>query len=394
MIDMDTERTDRVKKEMEKRNLDVLVCRLPENVLFLSGHWPLCGLSFLVFPREGKPTCIIPHCDEKEARDELWEADCISFPFGILDAGDAYKDIAKYLKIVTKGKNWKRIGYEGSFEFVAPPWNIAEPAIPAGITHNLLKEVFGEKNLIDATDLLNSQRLCKTSSETEKFRRVNEIAGFGLKAFYEKVALGISGVELVADIEREIMTQGTSYRGARRVRGFAQVSTGASETVIGFRPSEISTTRKLIEGDLALLELAVVADGFWCDRTRVRAAGKPTQKQVAIFEIVKSAQEAAIAKVQPGVTAGDVDEAARSIVREAGFEKEFLHVTGHGLGFRYHEPLPLICPGSDFVLWTGMLHTVEPGIYLPEMGGIRLEDNVVVTQTGQEVLGPFDKTLC
>lgn len=391
---MDTERISRVKKAMEKENLDALVCRLPENVVFLSGHWPLCGFSFLVFPRERKPICIVPHSDEQEAKDELWEADCISFLFGILDAGNPYEDIAQSLKAVIKGKKWKRIGYEVNFESIAPPWNVAEPAIPAGITYNLLKEVFGEENLVDVTDLLNLQKLCKTPYEIKKIRTVNEIATFGLKTFHEKVRPGLSGVELVAEVEHAIMTQGTGYKGARRVRAFAQVSTGASETVVGFRPSVISTTRKLIEGDLALLELAVVADGFWCDRTRVRAAGKPAKKQAAIFEIVKSAQEAAIKKGQPGVTAGEVDEAARSIVRKAGYEKEFLHVTGHGLGFRYHEPFPLLTPGSDFVLRAGMLYTVEPGIYSPETGGIRLEDNVIVTETGHEVFGPFKKSLC
>ena len=391
---MDTERIIRIKDQMQKENLDVLICRLPENVVFLSGYWPLCGFSFLIFPREGEPTCIVPHCEKKEAKDELWNADCIPFLFGVLDAGNPYEDIAKFLKTVKNGKSWKRIGYEGNFESVAPPWNAAEPAIPAKATCNLLRCVFGEKNLVDATDLLNSQRLYKTTCEIEKFRRVNEISRFGLKMFYEKVASGISGVELVAQVEYAIMTQGTGYKGAKRVRAFAQVSTGASETAIGFRPMVISTTRKLAEGDLALLELAIVVDGFWCDRTRVRAAGKPTQKQTEIFEIVKSAQEAAIAKIKSGVSAGEVDEAARSIIRDAGFEKEFLHVTGHGLGFRYHESLPLICPGSNFVLQAGMLHTVEPGIYLPEMGGIRLEDNVVVTANGREILGTFDKELC
>jgi Xaa-Pro aminopeptidase len=155
----------------------------------------------------------------------------------------------------------------------------------------------------------------------------------------------------------------------------------------------ITTTRRLQDGDLALLELAVVADGFWSDRTRVRVAGSATDMQRQVFAAVKQAQEAATAAIRTGVKAGEVDEAARAIIRAAGYDKEFLHVTGHGLGLRYHEPFPLICPGSDEVLEQGMLHTVEPGVYFPEMGGIRIEDNVLVTDSGAEVLGPCGKSL-
>ena len=391
---MDIDRVNIVKDHMQAGNIDLLVCRLPENIKCLSGHGPLLGWSFLLFPLDGKPVCIVPHCDEDEARAELWDADCIPFLFAVLDANNPYETIAGEINKFISGRNFKRVGYEGDFECVAPPWNAAESAIPAASTRNLLEGIFGAEKLIDVTDLLNSQRRCKTSDEIEKLRIVNEIATFGLKAFYEKVTPGISGVQLAAEVEYAIMKEGTGYKDARRVRAFAQVSTGASETVVGFRPMIVSTNRKLENGDLALLELGVVADGFWSDRTRVRVAGNPTEEQKNIFNIVKSSQAAAIAKVQPGITAGEIDETARAIIRNAGYDKEFLHVTGHGVGFRYHEAVPLICPGSELVLQTGMIHTVEPGIYLAGTGGVRLEDNLHVTKTSQEVLGPFENELC
>jgi Xaa-Pro dipeptidase len=215
-----------------------------------------------------------------------------------------------------------------------------------------------------------------------------------MEAFHGKVAPGVTGVELVAHVEYAVMTKGTGQDNTRRVRAFAQVATGPAETSLGFRPMEIATTRKMVEEDLALLELAVVADGFWCDRTRVAVAGAPTDQQREVFEAVVRAQEAAIAAVRSGVRAGEVDEAARALIREAGYDEGFFHVTGHGLGFRYHEPAPLIAPGSEEILETGMCHTVEPGVYLPAIGGIRVEDNVVVTENGAEVLGPFRKELC
>jgi Xaa-Pro dipeptidase len=391
---MDIERLQVSRKALEDAGLDALVCRLPEHVVMLSGHWPLIGWSFLLFPRDGKPLLVAPHCDEREAAGELWEADRVTFRFGVLGAGDPYAEIARALRSAARGRGWRRLGFEGDFESVAPPWNAAEPAIPAAATRRLLEEVFGAAALVDATGLLHGLRACKTPREQAALRRVNEISRFGLEAFRQRVAPGVSGVELVAAVEQAIMVQGTGYQGARRVRAFAQVATGAAETAVGYRPMVISTSRPLESGDLALLELAVVADGFWCDRTRVRAAGRPTPAQQAAFAAVLAAQQAAIAAVKPGVAAGAVDQAARRVIHQAGYtDAEFLHVTGHGLGFRYHEPSPLLCPGGETLLREGMTHTVEPGLYRADWGGARIEDNILVTPAGAEVMGAFEAAL-
>jgi Xaa-Pro dipeptidase len=391
---MDKDRIARVREAMAEAELDALVCRLPENVLLLSGYWPLSGWSFLLLPRDETAVCVAPHCEEREAKEELWEARCVTYRFGVLNAPNPYDAVAGLLDKAVRGEPYGRVGIEGTFENVAPPWNVAEPAIPAGFTRGLLESVFGCEALVDATDLLHGLRARKTPAEQDKLRRTNTIAQLGMEAFHDEVKPGVSGVELVAHVEHAVMTKGTVQADARRVRAFAQVATGAAETSMGYRPMEIATTRKMAEGDLALLELAVVADGFWCDRTRVAVAGTPADQQREVFEAVVRAQEAAIAAVRSGVRAGEVDEAARSVIREAGYDEGFFHVTGHGLGFRYHEPAPLIAPVSEEVLETGMCHTVEPGVYLPEIGGIRVEDNVVVTENGAEVLGPFRKELC
>ena len=152
---------------------------------------------------------------------------------------------------------------------------------------------------------------------------------------------------------------------------------------------EITTARKRCSGDPALLELGVVADGYWSDRTRAKVAGKPNNHQEMPFHLVIQAQEAAIKAIKPGVLSEDVDETARSVLRDAGYAGEYLHVTGHGVGFRHHEPIPLIAPNGKIQLEAGMVHSVEPGIYSPEWGGVRFEDDVVVTVSGSEVLGPL-----
>ena len=373
---------------MAEAGLDALVCRLPENVLLLSGYWPLIGMSFLVFPAEATPLVVMPRSEESEAKAELWDAERATYLYGVLGAGDPLDAVARALHERLGGSGARRVGVEGRFESVAPPWNAAEPAVPASATRAMLESVLGADRLVDATDLLNGLRARKTPMEQERLRTANEIAAMGLRAFLEVADVGSRGVDLVALVESTVMTHGVGHRGARRVRAFAQVSTGAAETSLAYRPMVISTSRAMQDGDLAVLELAVVADGFWADRTRTRVAGNPTERQRGAFAAVRAAQHAAISRIQPGVTAGEVDEAARAVIRAAGYDREFLHVTGHGTGFRYHEPVPFICPGGQTVLEEGMVHSVEPGIYLPEMGGIRLEEDVLVTHQGAEILGP------
>jgi Xaa-Pro dipeptidase len=390
---MNAERIDRMRRTMEELRFDALVCRLPENVLLLSGYWPLCGWVFYVLPREGRPLCVLPGSEEREAADELWDAECKLYTYGTIDSADQYENIENLLREHVRGRNWRRVGFEGDFENIAPAWNAAEQFVPAGQTRRLLNRVFGEEIMADATDLIQDQRTCKTAYEIEKLRVVNEISCLALQAFYDTVAPGRRGVELAAAVESAAMVQGTGYGGARRVRAFTQIACGPEETVLAFRPMEITTSRRLEKSDLALLELAVVADGYWSDRTRAAVAGTPTGLQKEVLAVVREAQERAIGLVKPGIRAADVDEAARSIIRKAGHEKRFMHITGHGVGFGYHESVPRIAPGSVDVLEEGMVHSVEPGVYFTEMGGLRIEDDVLVTMKGYEVLAPFRRDL-
>lgn len=395
---MDAERHGRVRAAMADAGLDALVCRLPENVLFLTGYWPLTGISWVLFPRDGAPSCIVPDCEEAEARDAMADAAAglvtmRTYAYGTLAAGDARAAVVVALRDAARGRRLRRVGFEGSFDTVAPPGNAGEPVTASRFTEGVVERLSGRGALRDATEVLAALRVRKTPAEADRVRRANEIARFGLQAFREAVAPGRTGLELAAAVETAVVLKGTGHRGARRVRAFAQVATGAGETSGGWRPMEISTRRALAPGDLALLELGVVADGYWSDRTRVRAAGEPQPRHRDILAHVRSAQEAAIAAVRPGAAASAVDAAARSVLESAGLGKEFLHITGHGTGFRYHEPGSFLAPGSPTRLEEGMIFSVEPGVYSPGFGGLRLEDDVLVTSDGAEVLGPFAKEL-
>lgn len=387
------ERLDRMRRAMEAERIDALAVRLPENVLLLSGFWPMLGASVLVFPREGRPVCAIPHCYESEAGSSLWEAQASYYRYGVLDAPDQGFAIRDILSAAAHGKGWKRVGYEADFEVVAPPWNSGEAQVPAARTREIYRAAFDGCELVDVSSLLQVERRRKTAYEIAKIRIASEISSMGLEAFEGLVDRGISGVELAAAVEREIMVRGTGYQGAVRVRAYAQLAVGPEESALGYRPNEVSTRRRLERGDVALLELGVVADGYWADRTRVRVCGEPTLEQSKVFDTVRRAQEAAAAAIRPGISGAEVDEIARAIIRDAGYAGFFPHITGHGLGFAYHESLPRLAPGEAGPLEEGMVTSVEPGVYFKPCGGFRIEDDVLVTGTGSETLGSFRKSL-
>jgi Xaa-Pro dipeptidase len=379
-----------MRKAMEAQNLDALVLRLPENVLLLSGHWPMIGMAYLFFPLEGKATCILPACYRSEAEASLEDCAARFLPYGGKN-DPPYVPAVKAVVEQLAGSGVKRIGYEGNFEVAAPSWNAAEGMVPAADTFAMLREAFANKDLLDVSALLKKERLRKTAYEIERMAIASEISCFGMGAFQEAVEVGVSGVELAAITEHAAMVHGTGYKGSVRVRAFAQVTTGAAETAEAHRPNVISTARTMEDGDFAVLELGLVADGYWADRTRVRIAGTARDAQVKIFETVKKAQEAAIASIRAGVLARDVDAAARTVIEDAGYGHDFPHITGHGLGFGYHEAAPILGPLSDDVLEEGMMTSVEPGIYTAEFGGCRIEDDVIVTNDGAMVLGPYKK---
>lgn len=148
------------------------------------------------------------------------------------------------------------------------------------------------------------------------------------------------------------------------------------------------TDRALQDGDFMLIDWGGRAGDYPADLTRTFVIGTPSDEQRRIHETVLAANRAAVKAAKPGVTCGTVDKAARDVIEAAGYGQYFIHRTGHGLGLEVHE-LPQIASGVEAVLEPGMVFTIEPGIYVPGVGGVRIEDNVVVTHDGVEVLSSF-----
>ncbi len=379
-------RVTAVQAALVEERLSGLVARLPENLVMLAGYWPVLGRSALVVPATGEPVLIAPQM-EREALVRTFIRDVRTFP--VWKLGDPLPDdgLRRLLVDAVVGLTLQhtRVGVERSpDEDLAPTQKLPAPWHPAGPTSTMYAALDAE--LADISALLTRLRARKTPAELERLRVANEIAAFGLQAFSAAVAAGRTEAEVAADVERAILAQGTGYKGTVHARAEALVFSGSerlNRVSWGYAPS---TARHLGRGEFVMLELCTVADGYYSDLTRMATVGPPSARQQELLEAVAVAQQAAITAVRPGVTGDAVDRAAREALKARRLADYFIHITGHGLGFRYHESVPFLYPGAQNVLAEGMVTSVEPGIYAPEFGGIRIEDNVAVTQRGSEVL--------
>jgi Xaa-Pro aminopeptidase len=255
-----------------------------------------------------------------------------------------------------------------------------------------LKSILPQAKWRDATGLLHAQRAEKTPDEIEKLRLAHRVASFGLKKFIAAVTPGMTETQAAAMVYSECLTKGMKLADSRLVNVFPQISSGPNAHR-AWRPIVTTGNRKMRSGEIALVELAVCVGGFWADVTRVKAVGRATSLQKEVFATVKAAQSAAWKAIRPGVEARVPHEAATQKIVEAGMQKYMVHLTGHGLGFRYHEPEPFLMPGNDRKLKIGHVCSVEPGLYDPSFGGIRIEDNIAVAADGAELLSTAPRKL-
>lgn len=385
MAQVDTQRLNGLRERMQEAGIDALICKLPENVVYLTNYWPHHGFSFVVFPREGDTRLYLPEV-EQEYGDHDW-AKVETFGWGLLKDTDLYANYRRILENVRDelGLSQATIGIERTSEITGPTYRAAEPVVPAEPWIGLLEEIFPQAELADVADFIAAARATKTPFELEKLRIANEIAEMGMRAFLEQIEPGMTEVEVGALVEGTIRAEGPGHRGARLVRASAEVGAGPIGSTKGTLLVP-SSTRVIEEGDLVMVELATVVDGYWSDLTYMAVAGEPTDRQREVYNIVLEAQQAAASYMREGASFEDPDRAAREVLEKAGLAKHFVHITGHAVGYRYHEFIPFLMPGAEGTLKQGMVSSVEPGVYIPDFGGIRIEDNVAVGAEGPDFL--------
>jgi len=381
---MEPGRLSRIRRAMEEEGIDVLICRNPENVLYVSGYWPVTGWSLAVLPLDGEPTLIVPVSELDYAR-EGWVRDIRAYETERLDKlWNPYKHMGDILASLGLPRGIK-VGCELGIETTATNSVVGEVNYAGKPTFDLIENVLNAE-LVDASELLTRLRMVKSDYEVSKMEVAAELAGLAIEKLLEHLVEGVRECELAASAETAVYGLGVGFKGAKQARGFAFVMSGVNSSRAWY-PFNISTDRRIRRGDVVLLEFNVCVDGYWVDFTRTWVLGKPSREQEDMFTTLVEAQERVYRFESPGLSASAVDGFARSLIAERGYSKLFPHRLGHGIGLRIHEA-PDIHPASRDTLVKGVVHTVEPGLYTSRFG-IRLEDVVVVGDSGVRNL--FDR---
>jgi Xaa-Pro aminopeptidase len=264
---------------------------------------------------------------------------------------------------------------------VHPVLGIEPESISAGMRDRLASALKGRMRLRSAPPLVEEARMVKDPSEVDHIRRVVEMGAGLFRVAVERIRPGVREVEVAAAMEYEARRTGAESMAFPTI-----IASGKRSALVHGRASEAAIPRR----GFVVCDFGVILAGYCSDRTRTVHVGRASRQARQMYEAVWEAQQAAIAAVRPGVTAAEVDAAARRVLRRQKLARYFTHSTGHGLGLEIHEA-PRLAAGQTQKLEPGMVVTVEPGAYIPGKRGVRIEDVVLVTASGCEVLTPRDK---
>lgn len=224
-------------------------------------------------------------------------------------------------------------------------------------------------------------RLIKDETELAVLREAEALGDAAFAHIIDFIRPGLTETEVAAEIEAFMRRRGASDRSFETI-----VASGPRSAL----PHGVASDRVLQPGDLITLDFGCVYKGYCSDMTRTVALGNVDPKLREIYDIVLRAQEAAVAALRPGITGAAVDAVARQIIADAGYGQYFTHGTGHGVGLEIHEG-PRLSATGNVSLEAGMIVTIEPGIYIPGLGGVRIEDMAVITPDGYELLSHSPK---
>lgn len=346
--------------------LDGLLITHPADVLYLSGF---TGSNAVLTLGKSRPTLYTDGRYTGQAKAEAVGTKVVIVPKGVLAAACE--------GVVAAGTT--KCGFDATHTTVAMLDAMrsavkAIPDVPAKAKRGLFAPMETEQTVARLREV-------KDDYEIERIKHAALTGCCLFDSLLGFVCAGLTEAAVAAELEHSARLAGVEGMSFETI-----VASGERSAL----PHGRATTARLPRNGFLTLDFGVVMDGYCSDMTRTVHLGKATPEEFAVYDAVLEAQEAAVAAVAPGVTAGDVDEAARSVLRKAKLDKYFTHSTGHGVGLEIHEG-PRLAKDQKQKLESGMVVTIEPGVYLPGKFGVRIEDMVLVTATGAEILTPSVK---
>ncbi len=344
------ERIRRLREAVVEAGLDAFVATSDESIAYLSGFRPLqLERLFAVTVHAGSSAAIlVPALDRGQVRDAPEVLTRVSY--------EASSDGVAELVAALAGA--RRVGVEGEHLNFAR----SEALRAAGF------------ELVSAGHLMDALRWCKEAGEIEKVRAACELVERGVRLVFETLSPGVTEREANGRVESWLREQGATAAHPQILFGDRAAN-----------PHSEPGDRELRVGDVVCADLSACLDGYWGDLTRCATVGPASDWARDAWIVVREAQAAAIAACRPGISAREVDAAARQLVEARPDLGQCLHGAGHAIGLAIHEP-PFLVPRTQTPLVAGMIFTIEPGIYRPGVGGLRLEDDVLVGPDGPELL--------
>jgi Xaa-Pro aminopeptidase len=368
---------ERVRALMAEEGLDALVVRAPDNVLYLTNFWGMKGYDAVVFPREGEPMLICLEASADDAARVAWTEE-VRF-FRGYDERDPRPPPARALELALEAsKPFGRIGLELSLGTQASDRMVGEPTT---YTHAWFD---AWPSAVDAAPLLAKARTIKTPQELERMRLANDIAAAAMEHVRAELRPGMKESEAAALWNGFVHGEGTGWGGKVELAlGFSLVWSGE-----GIRTFTATGDRPVREHKPTLFEIWVCADGYWCDHTKNLCPGELTPEYERLRESLMDVYQRAIDFCRPGAGLPDLDRLVRDGLAEAGYPGQPSHPIAHGVGARAHEP-PYAHQAGVGTVEEGMVLAIEPGAYWEGGGGLRVEDNFLITAGGAEKLSPF-----
>ena len=373
---LDSAKLERVRALLAEEELDAVVVRAPDNVLYLTNFWGMKGYDACVFPRDGEPVLICLEASAEDAARTAWTSD-VRLIRGY-DPADPRPPLARTLAAaVAAAAGHGRVGLELSLGTQASDRMVGEPT-------TFTKGWFDAfPDAVDATPVINRARMIKTEQEIVRIRIANEIAAAAMEHVRGELRAGMRESEAAAVWQGFVHGRGTARLDVELALPFSLVWAGK-----GIKTFTATSDLAVTEDEPVLFEIWVCADGYWADHTKNLVLSALRDDYAELLDGLLGVYNAAVAHCRPGASLAELDRLVREGIAELGYAGQPSHPICHGVGARAHEP-PYAHQAGGGNIEAGMVLAIEPGIYWEGGGGLRVEDNFLITTDGAEKLSPF-----